>query len=195
MKEAAVRGREGRMAFKWWHGLILGLLLAYVPGSLLVGGVLLLPLVVLHFVDPDADRQRMMIVLFYLGAVMVHPLRTAWLSHGDWQTCVQQITQPITLILDWMAVGLHGWLLKLRRSGQGCGMLISHAGSAGRSKKGSPPCVTNGLIQGLRTKPETPFGALGVFATLRLTLDKSRRQIACSPANQATGIILRREGA
>jgi len=110
MKEAAVRGREGRMAFKWWHGLILGLLLAYVPGSLLVGGVLLLPLVVLHFVDPDADRQRMMIVLFYLGAVMVHHLRAAWLAHGDWQTCVQQITQPITLILDWMAVGV-AWLV------------------------------------------------------------------------------------
>ncbi|GAC88724.1 hypothetical protein Gbth_006_015 [Gluconobacter thailandicus F149-1 = NBRC 100600] len=110
MKGPSVRGREGMPGFKWWHGLILGLLLAYVPGSLLVGGVLLLPLVVLHFVDPDADRQRMMIVLFYLGAVMVHPLRAAWLAHGDWQTCVQQITQPMTLILDWMAVGV-AWLV------------------------------------------------------------------------------------
>lgn len=110
MKEPSARGRGGLTGFKWWHGLILGLLLAYVPGSLLVGGVLLLPLVVLHFVDPDADRQRMMIVLFYLGAVMVHPLRAAWLAHGDWQTCVQQITQPLTLILDWMAVGV-AWLV------------------------------------------------------------------------------------
>ncbi|OAG74426.1 hypothetical protein A0J51_00787 [Gluconobacter japonicus] len=110
MKEPSAGGRGGLTGFKWWHGLILGLLLAYVPGSLLVGGVLLLPLVVLHFVDPDADRQRMMIVLFYLGAVMVHPLRAAWLAHGDWQTCVQQITQPLTLILDWMAVGV-AWLV------------------------------------------------------------------------------------
>lgn len=110
MKEPSARGRGGLTGFKWWHGLILGLLLAYVPGSLLVGGILLLPLVVLHFVDPDADRQRMMIVLFYLGAVMVHPLRAAWLAHGDWQTCVQQITQPLTLILDWMAVGV-AWLV------------------------------------------------------------------------------------
>lgn len=110
MSGASVRERGRGSIFKWWHGLILGLLLAYVPGSLLVGGVLLLPLVVLHFVDPDADRQRMMIVMFYLGAVMVHPLRTAWLAHGDWQSCVQQITQPMTLILDWMAVGV-AWLV------------------------------------------------------------------------------------
>ncbi|MEN3175000.1 hypothetical protein ABDK75_03130 [Gluconobacter sp. OJA] len=110
MTRQSVRLRVTEASFKWWHGLILGLLLAYVPGSLLVGGVLLLPLIVLRFIDPDADRQRIMIVLFYLGAVMVHPLREAWLSHGDWEACTQQIMQPMLLVMDWMAVGV-AWLV------------------------------------------------------------------------------------
>lgn len=110
MTRQSGRLRVPEASFKWWHGLILGLLLAYVPGSLLVGGVLLLPLIVLRFIDPDADRQRIMIVLFYLGAVMVHPLREAWLSHGDWDACTQQIMQPMLLVMDWMAVGV-AWLV------------------------------------------------------------------------------------
>ncbi|GBR72040.1 hypothetical protein [Gluconobacter kanchanaburiensis] len=111
---ASVKQAEETMlrapGFRWWHGIIIGLLLSYVPGSLLVAGVLLLPLVALRFVDPNADSQRIMIVLFYVGAVMVHPLHEAWAGNGDWDTCIAQITNPITLALDWLAVGA-AWLV------------------------------------------------------------------------------------
>lgn len=96
--------------FRWWHGIIIGLMLSYVPGSLLVAGVLLLPMVVLRLFDPNADGQRLMIVLFYVGAVMVHPLHEAWAANGDWETCIAQITQPVTLALDWLAAGA-AWLV------------------------------------------------------------------------------------
>ena len=97
-------------AFRWWHGIIIGLLLAYTPGSLLVGGVLLLPLVFLRLIDPEADGQRVMVVMFYLGAAMVHPLRVAWSVRGDWATCLSEIMQPTILILDWLALGA-AWLI------------------------------------------------------------------------------------
>lgn len=104
--KGAAKEPKGGVSLKWWHGLILGLLLAYVPGSVLVGGVLLLPLLVLRLADPRADRQRMMIALFYLGAVMVHPLREAWLLRGDWHACLAEITRPTLLALDWAAIGV-----------------------------------------------------------------------------------------
>ncbi|AQS91336.1 MULTISPECIES: hypothetical protein [Gluconobacter] len=111
---ASVRQAEAGMlrapGFRWWHGIIIGLMLSYVPGSLLVAGVLLLPLVALKLFDPNADGQRLMIVLFYVGAVMVRPLHEAWAANGDWETCIAQITQPVTLALDWLAAGA-AWLV------------------------------------------------------------------------------------
>jgi len=41
---------------------------------------------------------------------MVHPLHEAWAANGDWETCIAQITQPVTLALDWLAVGA-AWLV------------------------------------------------------------------------------------
>lgn len=103
-------GAASASSFRWWQGIIVGLLLAYVPGSLLMVGVFLLPLLVLRLVDPDADTQRLVIVLFYIGAVMVRPAHEIWLDHGTWVSCMTQITNPVTIVLDWIAAAT-AWLV------------------------------------------------------------------------------------
>ncbi|EHH66939.1 hypothetical protein [Gluconobacter morbifer] len=128
---AGAAGGEKRPLFQWWHGLIVGLLLAYAPGSLLVMLMLLLPLLFLRLFDPDADRQRLMVVMFYVGAVMVHPLREAWRSAGDWQTCLELVLQPLTLLLDWMAVGA-AWLVA---EGSSIGTRLWYADVARRERR------------------------------------------------------------
>lgn len=95
---------------RWWHGLFLGAGLMYCPGIMLVMGVLLLPAIVLVMVDLRADRQRLVIMLFYLGAVMVRPLHHVWMAQAEWAACVRIIDDEKLLIVDWCALAF-AWLV------------------------------------------------------------------------------------
>nr|WP_294914302.1 hypothetical protein [uncultured Neokomagataea sp.] len=95
---------------RWWHGLFLGAGLMYCPGVVLVLCVLLLPVAVLMMIDTRADRQRLVIILFYIGAVMVGPLHHVWVERGAWFACVRTIEDETLLILDWCALAF-AWLV------------------------------------------------------------------------------------
>ncbi|GBR47249.1 hypothetical protein [Neokomagataea thailandica] len=89
---------------RWWHGLFLGVGVMYCPGVVLVLCVLLLPVAVLMMIDTRADRQRLVIMLFYIGAVMVRPLHHVWGGRAAWPVCVQIVEDEKLLILDWCAL-------------------------------------------------------------------------------------------
>ncbi|GBR53711.1 hypothetical protein AA106555_1401 [Neokomagataea thailandica NBRC 106555] len=95
---------------RWWHGVFLGAGVVYCPGTLLVITVLLLPLGVLWLTDRGFSRQRLVVMLFYVGAVMVRPLHHVWLAQGAWYACFRIVQDQTLLILDWGAIAV-AWIV------------------------------------------------------------------------------------
>lgn len=61
-----------------WHGVAIGLLLAYIPGVVLLLGMAFLPLVVAQFLLPKQNDQLVLAMLFFIIATLVHPCRLVW---------------------------------------------------------------------------------------------------------------------
>ncbi|AOX20365.1 hypothetical protein [Kozakia baliensis] len=101
---------EGRVlrALLWlvrphlWHGVAIGLLLAYIPGVVLLLGMAFLPLVVAQFLLPKQNDQLVLAMLFFIIATLVHPCRLVWQKGADWENCITIATQPLLLCLFWI---------------------------------------------------------------------------------------------
>jgi len=94
----------------WVQGIMFGVLVSCFPEyGVLVGG-LSFPLVPILGWYGEVSVQAVAPVIFFLLAVMVHPVRVLWLHGADWATCFALLGSPRLLGFDWLA-GLGGWSL------------------------------------------------------------------------------------
>lgn len=112
MADKALAGRfRGRgNPLQWWHGVVLGLAVAWLPGPATVVFIYWLPLLLLYVLEPKNEGYRATAALFFVIAAMTHPVRRIWDASGDWDTCTDVLLDPRNLIMDWGAVAL-AWLV------------------------------------------------------------------------------------
>ncbi len=96
--------------WKWWHGMLGGMLLMVSPGAALLLIALAAPVLLVLVADVTPRRTLTRTVTLFCAAGAVDPLR-AFLSMGhELATAMELLTHPSIILLAWTATGC-GWLL------------------------------------------------------------------------------------
>ncbi len=96
--------------WKWWHGMLGGMLLMLSPGAALLLVALAAPVLLVLVADTTPRRTLTRTVMLFCAAGALDPLR-ALLSMGpDLGTALELLAHPATILLAWGAAGC-GWLL------------------------------------------------------------------------------------
>ncbi|MBV1836549.1 hypothetical protein [Acetobacter estunensis] len=95
---------------KWWHGLVCGAALAWMPGYALLIGVLLAPVLILHILDFRRSEEMARILAPYAFAALIHPFHQLWSADGTLDAAFAILSDPMTSILSWGATAL-AWLI------------------------------------------------------------------------------------
>ncbi len=102
--------RAPRAGWKWWHGMLGGMLLMVSPATALLLAALAAPVLLVLVADTTPRRTLTRTVMLFCVAGAIDPLRV-FLSMGhDLGTAVELLARPATLLLAWAAAGC-GWLL------------------------------------------------------------------------------------
>jgi hypothetical protein len=107
-KHAAVPARRG--SGLWLQGMACGALVTLATPTALVGGVLLLPTIIVYFVDRTEGRPTLRAVLLFGLAASVRPLLALWSGGHSMELGLSLLSDPATTVLAWSAQG-GGWLL------------------------------------------------------------------------------------
>ncbi len=94
----------------WVQGLVCGALVTLATPTALLGGVLLLPTIVVYFLDRTEGRPTLRAVLLFGLATAVRPLLTLWTGGHSMELSVTLLSDLATPVLAWSAQG-GGWLL------------------------------------------------------------------------------------
>ena len=117
--------------WKWWHGMLGGMLLMVSPGAALLLVALAAPVLLVLVGDVTPRRALTRTVMLFCAAGAIDPLR-AFLTMGhDLATATDLLARPTTILLAWAAAGC-GWLLD-----ESCGLcttLLEKMKMARRSK-------------------------------------------------------------
>lgn len=95
---------------EWWHGIVVGVLAACLPGPALVLAIYMVPLALIYATDPLNEPYRVVCAAFFIIAAFASPAHTIWLKDADWDACLAAITNRHLLLLDWCAAGL-AWII------------------------------------------------------------------------------------
>ncbi len=102
--------RAPRAGWKWWHGMLAGMLLMVSPGIALLLAALSAPVLLVLIADTTPRRTLTRTVALFCAAGAIDPLR-AFLSMGhDVVAAVELLAHPTVMLLAWAAAGC-GWLL------------------------------------------------------------------------------------
>jgi hypothetical protein len=94
----------------WLQGLICGALVTLATPTALLGGVLLLPSVLVYFFDDSEGRATLRAVLLFGLAGSVRPLLALWTGGHSIDTSLSLLSDVTVPVLAWSAQGA-GWLL------------------------------------------------------------------------------------
>ncbi len=123
--------RAPAAGWRWWHGMLAGMLLMLSPGAAVLLTVLAAPVLLVLVADTTPGRAVTRTVMLFCIAGALVPLRS-FLSMGhDMATAAELLATPGTLLLPWSAAGC-GWLLD-----EACGLtatLISRRRSTSRQR-------------------------------------------------------------
>ena len=107
-KPAAVPVRRG--SGLWLQGLACGALITLATPTALLGGVLLLPTIVVYFIDRSDGRPTLRAVLLFGLAASVRPLLALWTGGHSMDLSFALLADVATPVMAWSAQG-GGWLL------------------------------------------------------------------------------------
>lgn len=111
MAGAAVkRVRAGNPGWKWWHGLVAGMLLMLSPGAAMLLLPLAAPALLVMVADTAPGRTLTRSVALFCVAGAIDPLRAFLAAGHDLQAAFDILTRPATLLSSWLCAGF-GWLL------------------------------------------------------------------------------------
>ena len=117
--------------WKWWHGMLGGMLLMVSPGAALLLIALAAPVLLVLVADITPRRTLTRTVMLFCAAGAVDPARAFLATDHDLATAMDLLAHPTTILLAWAAAG-SGWLLD-----EICGLfatLLTRMKLAGRSK-------------------------------------------------------------
>ncbi|MCQ8278863.1 hypothetical protein NFI95_10405 [Acetobacteraceae bacterium KSS8] len=104
------KANESGSAGLWWGGMVCGIVLVLAPGSAILVGALLLPVVGLAlFTGRNGGRAVQASLLFGLAGC-VHPLHVLWGGEVSPAAAIALLRQPMVLATGWIAL-LAGWLV------------------------------------------------------------------------------------
>ncbi len=96
--------------WKWWHGMLGGMLLMVSPGAALLLAALAAPVLLVLVADTTPRRALSRTVTLFCIAGAVDPLRAFLSMSHDLDAAMQLLIRPATILLAWAAAGC-GWLL------------------------------------------------------------------------------------
>jgi hypothetical protein len=109
-KAAATAGASRRGSGLWLHGLVCGALVTLATPTALLGGVLLLPTIIVYFLDQSEGRPTLRTVLLFGLAASARPLLALWTGGHSMGLSAALLSDLATPVLAWSAQG-GGWLL------------------------------------------------------------------------------------
>lgn len=105
----AQQKRSGSMQ-KWMQGLLCGAALAWMPGYVLIIGVMLLPALAVYVMDSKRGEASARMMMPYTFAALVHPLHQVWDADGSMEAAINVLMNPVHSVLGWSAAG-GGWFV------------------------------------------------------------------------------------
>lgn len=99
-----------RGGWKWWHGMIAGMLLMLSPASALLLLGLLAPALLAGVSDSTPGRVLTRTVLLFALAASLDPMRACVAQGATLQAAIRILSQPGTLAAVWLCGGC-GWML------------------------------------------------------------------------------------
>jgi hypothetical protein len=108
--EAAAPPRRGGGSGRWLQGLVCGALVTLATPTALLGGVLLLPTIMVYLFDSADGRATMRAVLLFGLAGSVRPFLALWTGGHTLDTSMSLLSDLAVPVLAWSAQGA-GWLL------------------------------------------------------------------------------------
>ncbi len=107
-KAAALRAP--RTGWKWWHGMLGGMLLMVSPGAALLLTALAAPVLLVLVADTTPRRTLTRTVGLFCAAGSLDSLRAFLSTSHDLDAAITLLTYPTTMLLAWAAAGC-GWVL------------------------------------------------------------------------------------
>ena len=123
--------RTPNTGWKWWHGMLGGMLLMVSPGAALLLAALAAPVLLVLVADTTPRRALTRTVTLFCVAGAIDPLRVFLSMDHDLAAAMELLTHPATILLAWTAAAC-GWLLD-EISGL-CATLLTKMKAAGRAK-------------------------------------------------------------
>ena len=100
----------GRGSGLWLQGLVCGALVTLATPTALLGGVLLLPALVVYLAEDTEGRPALRAVLLFGLAASLRPLLALWAGGHSMDLSLSLLSDFATPVLAWSAQGA-GWLL------------------------------------------------------------------------------------
>lgn len=110
MRQAKAAATPRRGSGLWLQGLICGAVVTLATPTALLGGVLLLPSIVVYFIDGTEGRPILRTVLLFGLASAVRPLLALWTGGHSLDLSLALLSDLANPVLAWSAQG-GGWLL------------------------------------------------------------------------------------
>ena len=107
-KAGSVAARRGSGV--WIQGLVCGAMVTLATPTAVLAGVLLLPALIVHFIDDTPGRPVLRAVLLFGLAASLRPLLALWTGGHTMQTSMALLSDIATPALAWSAQG-GAWLL------------------------------------------------------------------------------------
>jgi hypothetical protein len=109
-RAAAKRIRSGNPGWKWWQGVLAGILLMLSPGAALLLLPLAAPALLVSVADTARARTLTRTVALFSVAGAIEPLRAFLAAGHDLQAAFDILTRPATIPFGWLCAGF-GWLV------------------------------------------------------------------------------------
>ena len=107
-KPQAATARRG--SGMWMQGLVCGALVTLATPTALLGGVLLLPAIIVYLIDDTEGRPALRAVLLFGLATALRPMLTLWTGGHSVSVSLSLLSDFATPAVAWSAQGA-GWLL------------------------------------------------------------------------------------
>jgi hypothetical protein len=106
----AGRVRSGGAGWKWWHGVLGGMLLMLSPAAAILLLAFSAPALLAAVADTTPGRALTRTVILFSVAGAIGPMRAFFLAGHDLPTALGILTSPTTILLAWICAGF-GWFL------------------------------------------------------------------------------------
>ena len=109
-RAARLKREKSSSGWKWWQGMLGGMLLMLSPGSAMLLVALSAPALLVAIADTTTRRLLTRTVVLFSVAGAIEPVRVFVMTGHDINASLGVLTRPTAVLFVWLCAG-SGWLL------------------------------------------------------------------------------------